>query len=384
MDYNKVLEFVNPAHREWASNLTPSQLAHIISCFKLQTTAHTVSTVSPSAVVEVSESPVRIGQVGEKRFSDICADGLSALFTVEDCAKRAHAGDFHIKWTSPRTFKEYSIIVDVKNYGKTVPSKEVDKFFSDIQRTQSHSGGLLLSLKSRITGFGEWTHVVRDNVSCLMVRSNNYETICESIRVLFGVIEMNDSTCRSVDNVKLVMGKIRNMEQSINAFSRSRSALQSVRTTILTQIDQVTTELCQSEFEIKNCIAQITTALMPVPNCETKTDEPDEPEEPEEPVDINQLAIDWGCTNNASVQFASTIITNHVDVEINEVKKIISFSPKNELQVEMKFGKQHITIYISNFVGVLDTPWVLNSKKTKASCKITENNYPHIITQLTT
>ncbi len=64
-----------------------------------------------------------------------------------DTSKQGHMGDFHINSNG------YSVMIECKNYGQPVPTKEVIKFREDlIGLRNSIRLGVLVSVAQRITG----------------------------------------------------------------------------------------------------------------------------------------------------------------------------------------------------------------------------------------
>ena len=85
---------------------------------------------------------------------------------------------------------KYSLLIDVKNYKTTVPSKEIEKFYRDIKLNSNINGGVLLSLQSKIVGFSkiiEFQDFSSDHgiIPVVFMRSKTPEVICELLKLLF-------------------------------------------------------------------------------------------------------------------------------------------------------------------------------------------------------
>lgn len=108
-------------------------------------------TISPIKLSSVIRSSATIGQKGEEKFEDICKK-LPSNFTIINSAKTGHAGDFIIE--VPHNHTVYRILVDIKSYSKSVPSKEIQKLKDDLSHGHYHAA-ILYSLRSKITGISE-------------------------------------------------------------------------------------------------------------------------------------------------------------------------------------------------------------------------------------
>jgi hypothetical protein len=359
MNIVDVLKYITPKHKKWVESLSSQQIACILN------------DAAPSdrpLVQKVSKTPAIIGQIGEDNFEDITQNGLSTLYNVQNTAKQAHAGDFVITWTSPKTLKKYSILVDVKNYDRSVPTKEVEKFFSDLRHTGSHSGGLLLSLKSPVTGFRKWTHVKNDDkTECIIMQSHTSEVICESIQVLFGLIELSDRPTGTIENMR-IMEQIHSMEIAINAFSNGRASLQTMRTTILNQIDNVTRDLSESEYEIRNCLRNMSHVIT------------GQTEEKKSEI-IDMMYQQWGCDALTDIQNIDNICHKMSNYETNVAKKQIEFDCLN-CTVTVKCFNHHINGWITNY-NKLPTCAKPNQKNDKATFKFNADTYPELLAYIT-
>jgi hypothetical protein len=68
---------------------------------------------------------------------DIMESVIAQKWEYERTSGRSHQGDFIIKFELDR---EYRVIVDIKNYGGSIPKAEYDKFLKDIKTTGCDAG----------------------------------------------------------------------------------------------------------------------------------------------------------------------------------------------------------------------------------------------------
>ena len=96
------------------------------------------------------------GAHGETNFMEIIHKHTSWR-NVEDTSKSAHSGDMRCN------IGDVCTLIEVKNYGKDVPTKEVVKFLRDMEENPTIPYGIFVSLSTGITGKRdditmEWTN----------------------------------------------------------------------------------------------------------------------------------------------------------------------------------------------------------------------------------
>jgi hypothetical protein len=130
--------------------------------------------------------PSIIGKKAEDSFELLCKR-LSNQYNILSTAKIGKQGDFIIEYSNNGML--YKCLVDIKNYEKTVPKKEIDKFYEDLNYG-SYNAGLILSKKSKFTGISENIYVSDvmlsyDRLPVMFLSSLSNELIIKCIEILF-------------------------------------------------------------------------------------------------------------------------------------------------------------------------------------------------------
>lgn len=273
-------ELVEPENREWVSQLTVNKLAAILDMLglvkqatQLRPPADVYPTIDDimtqvdtrianhvAANAANSQVPAHIGRRGEMKFSDI-VHHLPKSYSTIDTAKRARSGDFIIEWTDDRTQMKYRIMVDVKNYNKTVPSNEVDKFHRDLSLMTNTHGAILLSLKSKIVGKPQWYMETATSQPKLYIASCDPNIICESIQAMFGIISSYGKCGSTLQINETVMGHIRGIDKTAESLATAKHSLQVARNTMATALDNTIADINRLDTEIK---LRIETALQSI------------------------------------------------------------------------------------------------------------------------
>jgi hypothetical protein len=98
--------------------------------------------ITTACILTTKHSTIK-GQVGE----NITYHELNRMFPtaeIEDTHKQTGRGDFIMKE------KDFSMLIETKNYAKNVTKPEIDKFYRDMEANNDIQCGLFLSLKSGI------------------------------------------------------------------------------------------------------------------------------------------------------------------------------------------------------------------------------------------
>lgn len=266
-----IIEYVSKENKEWVSSLSNKEIAKILDAISLLPNIINNQPIKSSSLdknpLMYSQVPALRGLQGEIDFENMCLNKLSSQFKIHNTAKKAKSGDFIIKWTSPDTGKIYSFLIDIKNYTSTIPSKEIDKFYRDINLQSSLSGAMLISLNSKIVGKKSTFEYEEKifNMDCIpiaYISSNESNVICEIIKFMFKMCEIKHNCGVNFKNSEAIMDCIKDLELSINMFSRSRGCLQETKLVIEKQFNKIFMEMLSVEHIFKTKIQKITDELV--------------------------------------------------------------------------------------------------------------------------
>lgn len=217
-----------------------------------------------SSVLDHHTSSVK-GIRGEIHFEEIFKENMPSDYKLLNVASTGKSGDFIISWRSPKTNKLYKILVDVKNYKSTVPYKEVEKFFRDINLHADITGGIILSLYSKISRSKtiEFNDLISDHgiVPTLYMTNNHPASISEFIKILFHIIEIKDINRHSPDINEQIQFYINSLYDSISLVTQCRNTLMESKLTLESSFNQITLNLMRCEYELFSKISNINALL---------------------------------------------------------------------------------------------------------------------------
>ena len=125
-----------------------------------------------------SQNSTILGQVGE----EFTYQELNKRFPkaeIQDCRKQKGKGDFIM------IEKDFSMLIEIKNYTKNVPKPEIDKFYRDFDNNQDYQCAILVSLHSGICSRGDFHLEVRDKRPILFLHQLNKNIAHISLAVRF-------------------------------------------------------------------------------------------------------------------------------------------------------------------------------------------------------
>lgn len=268
-----IVQHVSDENKKWVSNLKPEDMAKILDALALvpQYISDTESITEKTNVnkippEKVSELPANVGLQGEMEFEDIIQQFMPSDYKLMNTAKTGKCGDFIIEYTSNKTTKRYSLLIDVKNYKTTVPSKEIDKFNRDLTLNSNISGGLFLSLNSKIVGISQMIKfqeifVNNNNIPIVFVRSKQPEIICEIIKFIFHINEIKDVNKNEVINKSELINTINELSNEVQLITSCRDNLQISKMEMEKTLNQMLFNLMQCEYNIGAKIKQINKSL---------------------------------------------------------------------------------------------------------------------------
>jgi hypothetical protein len=258
---DEIIKYVNIENREWVSNLTPEKLAQILNTLSM------IPNMKLKSVDSLSEIPSNVGKTGELILENIISKFMPIDYILEDTSKHGYKGDFIIKWQSHKTNKLYKIIIDVKNYKVTVPQKEIDKFYRDIKLNSDIHGGILLSLNAKIVSMSkiiEFKDLNTDRgiLPITFIKSNQPESICEIIKLLFHTIELKDLNSNDILYKQELISAINELSDQIQHITDCRNNLQNSKSDIEKSLNCIMFSLMQCEYNITTKIKQINKSLV--------------------------------------------------------------------------------------------------------------------------
>ena len=259
-----VIQHVSDANKEWVSKLKPKDFAKILDALSF-----VPNIINENNLINqnTSEKPANIGLHGEMKFEEIIKQYMPSDYTLVNTAKIGKCGDFIITYISNKTNKKYSVMIDVKNYKTTVPSKEIEKFYRDVRLNSQLNGGILLSLNSKIVGISkviDFQEISSDNgnIPIIFIKSNKQEVICEIIKLIFHVIEITDINRNEILRKEELIYSMNELNDEIHLITTCRDNLQSSKMSIEKSLNDIMFNLMQCEYKLSLKIKQINKSLV--------------------------------------------------------------------------------------------------------------------------
>jgi hypothetical protein len=174
------------------------------------------------ALITSTQNSTLIGQAGE----DFTLQELNKRFPcaeIEDTHAQPGRGDFIFKE------KEFSMLIETKNYTKNVSKSEIDKFYRDIEINHDIQCGLFTSIKSGICARDDFQLEVRSGKPIIFLHniSKNIHNIELAVTLFKLILKTGsiDLSCKEmIDKIKICIPIIKRnwnkMRQQIQKFER--------------------------------------------------------------------------------------------------------------------------------------------------------------------
>lgn len=255
----------DPMFTEWLSKQTIVTITHILHSGYLNEKSTTVDKTFPEMFDQaptqqfVSECvdngqkkvvdgimPFSKGTIGE----DIVYDALS-YYRISDTSKQSYSGDFQIEYGHSK------MMIEVKNYSTKVPTKEVNKFYRDIETSQCDCA-LFISLNSEITKKNSFEIELLDRngkrIPCAFITFPTKEFISQIVKVCFGLTSIN-----MIDDMKKVEKLIHKIKDTVGRFTVIESQLCIARESLSKSIVYLSKEVMMMNDYINEILSKLST-----------------------------------------------------------------------------------------------------------------------------
>lgn len=171
------------------------------------------------------------GKSGELYVKDLLQDSFYDFenFTIENTASKSHSGDYIMK------FKQFSVIVDSKNYTNTVEKREIVKLEKDIANNSHIKVAWIISLNTPISGFSTYPvmYEIKNKVCYCYINSLNKQSnpiqflrlVWYSCLFLFERIICSDTDDNLLEKYKKNENRIKNIIEKMMKKSKERYAI---------------------------------------------------------------------------------------------------------------------------------------------------------------
>jgi hypothetical protein len=207
--------------------------------------------------------PVHKGTVGE----EIVYDALKH-YKLSDTSKSSYSGDMQIEHGNIK------MMIEVKNYKDKVPTKEVTKFYRDIE-TSHCDCAMFISLNSEITKKGVFEIEILDRggkrIPCTFIACPTKDYIEQMAKVCFGLTSINiiedmKKVEKLVHKVKSTVGRFTMIENQLcvarESLSKSIVYLSKEIMTINEYIDEILMKISSSnEYSCTHDIEEVLEAV---------------------------------------------------------------------------------------------------------------------------
>lgn len=218
--------------------------------------------------------PVLAGIAGEDLFEKAVA-ALSSSYVVKNMAKQGKKGDFIIEWDE---MGSHRALIDIKNYSSSVPTKEVEKLKRDIECNQSITAGMMISLKSKITGYSSFAieHAVigRKKVPLVFISTKNPQLIVEYVRFMF-YMAASQKRGIDMDDAEITKKYIMDISTQMDVVSQLSNSFAQMKQEMNRGLDRAILDMTICENRIRSSLDHIVRVVDE--KCRNMQDDADEP-----------------------------------------------------------------------------------------------------------
>ena len=222
---------------------------------------------------KTNKSSISIGGDGEQIFETL-ADTFKDFpeYRIENKSKQGHKGDFHL------FFKDFTILVDSKNYSGCVQKKEIIKIESDLTINDNVKFAWMVSLNSNISDYNKFPIMTKwittdKGVKCILFINNLLEhkeprnilrqawSICNDFNKLTKNVDKEDGELEEYIEKNLLYKKqIEKLQERASELRRnvntSYNILKHMDNDLLEMLSNVSDKMVSDKFSVNNKIKE--------------------------------------------------------------------------------------------------------------------------------
>jgi hypothetical protein len=332
------IEKIDDIHKEFIKNMSPEEFAKMLNGIL------NIPKIKDKYQPELMS--VTKGKEGENTFENNISRFLSSEYSIANSSKLGHAGDFIINYVSNNNMRIYKLMIDIKNYTKTVPTKEIDKMFADLNAHSDINAGLMISYNSKFTGINKSIDIQYYNsnhgvIPIVYVSISNIEIISEVIKLVFYILEQKESSNSNNINKKELLLSINDLSEQVSNITQCKTDLLETKSTIDKSLQNIVNNIIQYEISMLIKIKQINRVLTnathkakPFDDMIKEFDLTDRPYKYQEVLnDIFQLEWDSSTINKKKRLWTLTKAKNTISFHITKKKItfITSYKPDYDI-----------------------------------------------------
>lgn len=302
--------------------------------------------------IQVLNNSCQKGKVGENQIEDILNQYLND-YQIENCSKRPHQGDYHIKKYNT------TLMLEIKNYdSEKIRTSQIDKFYNDLNFCQEHKipiqGAIFISMNNEIVGKKSLEFEIYKNIPVVFLSSlaNDIDRLFCCINFIEKYLQI--SQMRNQENqaflLNYIMSKLSLITQSIDNLDQEKKYFEDIQTYIRQKGDRYLKEHQKNMSFIRDIFGEIEHKIN---NCQLTLDsEEDYFMSLTDPNDISKNLLQTlqkkyllnKFSNNSvlsSTQSVNTeLLTNEDDLTENQItKNNLIIVPNTEIIIE-EFSNQ--------------------------------------------
>ena len=239
MDFAPLVKYLSPQIITYYKDLKPSDLASVLWDVYMETRTQQLQ-YAPSAV---------IGQHGEDYVLNILN------YDVDVTAKKAFSTDLVIN-------SRYGIImIEVKNYTRTVPTKEIEKFRRDVSVNKNIIGGIFISIGSAITSKGliSFENLWTDQPLLIYLATDDKDIINDSVRLVENYVDKQMTKNLKKERLYTIFSAISDHN---NQLLLATKLIAETKIVIIKNLDNVQQLVNTTEMNIRRLLRESSTVLL--------------------------------------------------------------------------------------------------------------------------
>lgn len=209
--------------------------------------------------IQVLNNSCQKGKVGENQIEDILNQYFND-YQVENCSKKPHQGDYHIKKSNT------TLMLEIKNYdSEKIRTSQIDKFYNDINFCQEQKipihGAIFISMNNEIVGKKSLEFEVYKNIPVVFLSSlaNDIDRLFCCINFIEKYLQI--SQMKNQENqvflLNYIMSKLSLITQTVDNLDQEKKYFEDIQTYIRQKGDRYLREHQKNMSFIRDIFGEI-------------------------------------------------------------------------------------------------------------------------------
>ena len=221
-------------------------------------------------------NPKLLGEQGERTVREM----LSKEYDVQRISSSPHSTDIKVRRKNRLIDRMDAILLEIKNYSNTVPTREVEKFESDVELHKNNiAGAIMISLRSGITKKKDFEFAGGDssasgtptvnntNIPIIYASAGSTNLIRMLVAIMYSHIDLRNMRLSDEVNISKREEKFKKYSSTLGVIltniAQARRSLNEMQTAVSIHMDAAMYKISETEYNLQSLMNKMVMLSVP-------------------------------------------------------------------------------------------------------------------------